>query len=352
MVAFYRSVDVYVGLAQFEGFGLPPLEAMAYGSTVIAHAWSGMVDFCYEPACFRVHSAFLRKDPQFHDDGVWAVADVYHAAHVMRQVHGLYRSGVLPAAGKHARACVTAAFDYGAIVEQALSPKSASHLFLGCYNSTTPKGVSVINRTHVWKALWMDLTGVTAYECAQAAKKAKWPYFALTASGTRCIGLAAAPTQPKRNGGDHNFIADGPSPRSSTFRPLPALCSLALHPSTSYFALRRPALLASALSFSCSPSPSPSGSHPSAAHPHPHPHLRPPGPTRSMIVDTVNCRDSDAVYRLRQPLLSPAAVDTSGQAFGLLGKGKGARGKSHMVAESRGSDHGGVGGWFGRWFGR
>jgi len=118
MVAFYRSVDVYVGLAQFEGFGLPPLEAMAYGSTVIAHAWSGMVDFCYEPACFRVHSAFLRKDPQFHDDGVWAVADVYHAAHVMRQVHGLYRSGVLPAAGKHARACVTAAFDYGAIVEQ------------------------------------------------------------------------------------------------------------------------------------------------------------------------------------------------------------------------------------------
>jgi len=138
----------------------------------------------------------------------------------------------------------------------------------------------VINRTHVWKALWMDLTGVTAYECAQAAKKAKWPYFALTASGTRCIGLAAAPTQPKRNGGDHNFIADGP--------------------------------------------------------------------TRSMIVDTVNCRDSDAVYRLRQPLLSPAAVDTSGQAFGLLGKGKGARGKRHMAAERRGSDQGGAGGWLGR----
>jgi glycosyltransferase involved in cell wall biosynthesis len=45
MVFFYRSCDVFVFTSRLEGFGLPPLEAMACGVPVVTTNCGGVTDF-------------------------------------------------------------------------------------------------------------------------------------------------------------------------------------------------------------------------------------------------------------------------------------------------------------------
>ncbi|MDR6224335.1 glycosyltransferase family 4 protein [Desmospora profundinema] len=46
MVDLYRSADVFVSTSWIEGFGLPPLEAMACGTPVVTTNSGGVMDFC------------------------------------------------------------------------------------------------------------------------------------------------------------------------------------------------------------------------------------------------------------------------------------------------------------------
>jgi glycosyltransferase involved in cell wall biosynthesis len=43
----YRSADVFVSTSWFEGFALPPLEAMACGTPVVTTDSGGIRDFCF-----------------------------------------------------------------------------------------------------------------------------------------------------------------------------------------------------------------------------------------------------------------------------------------------------------------
>ncbi|PTM58849.1 glycosyltransferase family 4 protein [Desmospora activa] len=46
MVELYRAADVFVSTSWIEGFGLPPLEAMACGTPVVTTNSGGVMDFC------------------------------------------------------------------------------------------------------------------------------------------------------------------------------------------------------------------------------------------------------------------------------------------------------------------
>ena len=124
------------GVWQFEGFGLTPLEAMSTMS-IIAHAWSGHLDYCVEPACFTVRSAFFRDDPQWPNDGIWAVADVYDAAEQMKRIRGLLKAGELGAAAEFVRKCVTQSFRPAEVVRKVFGyrPHDIEYMFVCCFRS-------------------------------------------------------------------------------------------------------------------------------------------------------------------------------------------------------------------------
>jgi glycosyltransferase involved in cell wall biosynthesis len=67
MAQLYRSADLFVSTSWFEGFSIPPLEAMACGTPVVTTNSGGILDFCE-----HLRSAFITKpkDPKSIGKGI------------------------------------------------------------------------------------------------------------------------------------------------------------------------------------------------------------------------------------------------------------------------------------------
>lgn len=74
----YRSADVFVSTSWFEGFAIPPLEAMACGTPVVTTDSGGVLDFCQ-----HLDSAYLSepKDPNSIALGMISVLSNRKLAH-------------------------------------------------------------------------------------------------------------------------------------------------------------------------------------------------------------------------------------------------------------------------------
>lgn len=70
MAELYRSADVFVSTSWVEGFGLPPLEAMACGTPVVTTDSGGVMDFCT-----HLDSAYVvpPKNPRAIAEGIYSV---------------------------------------------------------------------------------------------------------------------------------------------------------------------------------------------------------------------------------------------------------------------------------------
>ena len=183
--AIYQSMDVYVSMSQFEGFGMTPLEAMAHGVTLIVHSWSGHLDYCFKPACFSVRSAFLREDPQWPNDGIWAVADVYDAAEKLKNVFDLHMSGQLPHAAEHIRTCIINKFRAEDIVQRVLGSDALSikYNFIGCFETHVGHGDVTL--------LEADIT-IQPEACWRLARQNNFRFFALSEpTGDQCVGISS-----------------------------------------------------------------------------------------------------------------------------------------------------------------
>lgn len=202
---FYRSLDVYMSLGQFEGFGLPPLEAMMEGATIILHNWSGMMDYCIEPSCYKVHSNFARNDPQFPNDGVWMVADIDHAAKQLNLVYDLYISETLPTAGEYSRHCVVNSFAGEDIASSIFSEDALNFNAVGCFKSKLPvakSGTILIDSI---------LEPFTVSQCASAARASNNRFF--TSLAGACIGFATLKSQRD----EWEFVSDVYNQESSYY---------------------------------------------------------------------------------------------------------------------------------------
>ncbi|MFC4077963.1 glycosyltransferase family 4 protein [Salinithrix halophila] len=87
MADLYRSADVFVSTSWVEGFGLPPLEAMACGTPVVTTNSGGVMDFCS-----HLESAYVvpPKDPQAIAVGIRSV--LTNPSLAGRLVQGGFRS--------------------------------------------------------------------------------------------------------------------------------------------------------------------------------------------------------------------------------------------------------------------
>jgi glycosyltransferase involved in cell wall biosynthesis len=70
MAQLYRSADLFVSTSWFEGFSIPPLEAMACGTPVVTTNSGGILDFCE-----HLKSAYITKprDPKSIGKGILTV---------------------------------------------------------------------------------------------------------------------------------------------------------------------------------------------------------------------------------------------------------------------------------------
>lgn len=80
MNELYRMADCFVFPSKGEGFGLPPLEAMATGCPTICAYNTGMKDFVNDKVCYGLYKQKLEPAPSFQDDwgdiGNWSVSDI------------------------------------------------------------------------------------------------------------------------------------------------------------------------------------------------------------------------------------------------------------------------------------
>jgi len=91
--ALYEQCQVLVAPSLAEGFGLPLAEAMLSGVAVITTSWSGQLDFCNHKTAWLVDYTFAQAKTHFNIyDSVWAVPDIGHLAHTMREVYELSES--------------------------------------------------------------------------------------------------------------------------------------------------------------------------------------------------------------------------------------------------------------------
>jgi glycosyltransferase involved in cell wall biosynthesis len=84
----YRSADVLISLHRAEGFGLPMLQAMAQGVTVVATGWSGNMEFTndYNSILVPARMVPVVDDAVYilYKDYVWAEPDEQAAANALK----------------------------------------------------------------------------------------------------------------------------------------------------------------------------------------------------------------------------------------------------------------------------
>ena len=86
----FKNVDCFVFPTHGEGFGLPPLEAMATGLPTIVSAWMGCKEFAKKDVCYpipvtKLEPAKYHKD--YGDIGKWAAIDNKKLRKLMRYVY-------------------------------------------------------------------------------------------------------------------------------------------------------------------------------------------------------------------------------------------------------------------------
>lgn len=91
-VAFLSNIDCFVFPTRGEGFGLPPLEAMATGLPVIATNWSGPEDYMDEEYAYPLSYSLtpvdlLSRNPNYRYTGYWAEPKIEHLQALMRQCY-------------------------------------------------------------------------------------------------------------------------------------------------------------------------------------------------------------------------------------------------------------------------
>jgi glycosyltransferase involved in cell wall biosynthesis len=85
MAELYRSADLFVSTSWFEGFALPPLEAMACGTPVVTTNSGGILDFCsHRKSAYIVQP----KDPKLIAKGIVQVLSKERLAQKLVK-HGL-----------------------------------------------------------------------------------------------------------------------------------------------------------------------------------------------------------------------------------------------------------------------
>jgi glycosyltransferase involved in cell wall biosynthesis len=88
LAALYRETDVLLSLHRAEGFGLPMLEAMAYGIPVVATGWSGNLEFM-DPSNSRLVPYRLipvEDASAVYGSSIWAAPDLDAAARALRDL--------------------------------------------------------------------------------------------------------------------------------------------------------------------------------------------------------------------------------------------------------------------------
>jgi glycosyltransferase involved in cell wall biosynthesis len=88
MAALYRSADVLLSPHRAEGFGLPMLEAMAYGVPVVGTGWSGNLDFMDEGSSILLPFRLTRVSDAagIYAGSHWAEPDLSAAAAILRRL--------------------------------------------------------------------------------------------------------------------------------------------------------------------------------------------------------------------------------------------------------------------------
>lgn len=213
---FYEKIDIYVALSQFEGFGLTPLEAMSKGIPVITHAWSGPMDYCLEPACYRVFSSFIRDDPQWPNDGAWAVADIDHASTVMNKIYRKIKSNTEPEAGFMIRKCISHKFQVSDIVKDIFGSDSTSrkHIFVGCF-----KRVQIVATDLI---LLRRKSYISVEECWQLSQTRNFRFFILNSpTYHECVGVHSIQT---RHSSFQNAGLRSTYPQTESFFSTPYYC--------------------------------------------------------------------------------------------------------------------------------
>lgn len=89
---FFEQIDCFVFPTRGEGFGLPPLEAMATGVPAIATGWSGIVEFLDNRhgwlIDYTMDKAVEFDQKVYHEDcGDWAVPSFDHLVYLLRYAY-------------------------------------------------------------------------------------------------------------------------------------------------------------------------------------------------------------------------------------------------------------------------
>jgi len=90
MLELYNSVDCFVYPTHGEGFGLPPLEAMACGLPTIVTDFMGCSEFIDDRYCYPLKVTELEEAmyaPDYGDVGKWAKIDIKVLRKLMRNVY-------------------------------------------------------------------------------------------------------------------------------------------------------------------------------------------------------------------------------------------------------------------------
>lgn len=86
----FKDADCFVFPTHGEGFGLPPLEAMATGLPTIITDWMGCSEFASNDVCYPIKVNKLEKayfPPIYGDVGEWAAIDIKRVRKLMRHVY-------------------------------------------------------------------------------------------------------------------------------------------------------------------------------------------------------------------------------------------------------------------------
>lgn len=97
---FLHDIDCFVFPTRGEGFGLPPLEAMATGLPVIATNWSGPEDFMLPNHSYPLEYRLVKLDipcrnPDYRYNGFWAEPNIDHLQALMRECYEKWTDAML-----------------------------------------------------------------------------------------------------------------------------------------------------------------------------------------------------------------------------------------------------------------